>query len=74
MRGTNSSRYRAGWLLTTEPDEDLITLSEHAWSEIFLGMTSKRVYKVVKKTKDWYRFAWVATRPDGVGFATHEEH
>jgi hypothetical protein len=55
-----ASDYAAGWLLTSEPKENLILISGHAWSEVFIGVETKRIFKIVKKNKEWYRFAWIS--------------
>lgn len=60
MGQQDPSKYSAGWLLTSEPKEDLILISGHAWSEVFIGVNTKRIYKIVKKSKEWYRFAWIS--------------
>lgn len=60
MAKKKASDYSAGWLLTSQPDEELIPISGHAWSEVYIGVESKRIFKVVKKTKEWYRFAFIA--------------
>ncbi len=51
--------YAAGWLqISAEPGEDLIRLSGHVWSDVFIGVESRRVYKRVKKANEWFRFAF----------------
>lgn len=61
-----ASDYAAGWLLTSEPEEELILISGHAWSEVFIGVKTKRIFKIVKKTREWYRFAWIAASATSV--------
>ena len=60
--GTKSEKYSAGWLSHPgEPDEDLIRLGGFAWSELYVGAQTKRIYKSIKKTDEWFRFAFVQT-------------
>ena len=60
--GPKTEKYAAGWLAHPgEPDEDLIRLGGFAWSELFVGAHTKRIYKSIKNTGEWYRFAFVQT-------------
>ena len=61
-KGTKTDRYAAGWLAHPgEPEEDLIRLGGFAWSELYIGAHTKRIYKAIKNTGEWFRFAFVQT-------------
>jgi hypothetical protein len=61
-KGTESANYAAGWLAHPgKPDEELIRLGGFAWSELYVGAHSKRIYKTIKNTGEWFRFAFVQT-------------
>jgi hypothetical protein len=66
VRGGRTSpgteKYAAGWLSHPgKPDEDLIRLGGFAWSELYVGANSRRIYKSIKNTGEWFRFAFVQT-------------
>lgn len=66
LRGGRASsgteKFAAGWLAYPgKPDEDLIRLGGFAWSELFVGAQSRRIYKSIKNTGEWFRFAFVQT-------------
>ena len=61
-KGSESQKYAAGWLAHPgTPDEDLIRLGGFAWSELFVGAHTRRIYKSIKNTGEWFRFAFVQT-------------
>lgn len=55
------AKYSAGWLAIPGggPDEDLIRLGGFAWSELYVGADTKRIFKQIKNTGEWFRFAFV---------------
>jgi hypothetical protein len=58
----SSSKYAAGWLkVPDQPGEDMIRLGGYVWSEMFVGAETRRIYKHVKKTGEWFRFAFIIT-------------
>jgi len=60
-KGPGTDKYAAGWLQAPEPAEDLVRLGGFAWSELFVGAQTKRIYKQIKNTGEWFRFAIVVT-------------
>lgn len=55
----NNQKYAAGWLYYPgEPDEDVVFLVGTAHSEIFFAVETRRVFKQIKSTKEWFRFAF----------------
>ena len=60
-KGPGNDKYAAGWLNAPEPNEDLVRLGGFAWSELFVGTQSKRIYKQIKNTGEWFRFAFIVT-------------
>lgn len=61
-KGAETEKYAAGWLAHPgEPEEDLIRLGGFAWSELYVGAQTKRIYKSIKNTGEWFRFAFVQT-------------
>lgn len=58
---TRTDKYAAGWLASPgEPEEELIRLGGYAWSELFIGVHSNRIYKKIKNTGEWFRFAIIS--------------
>lgn len=61
-RASSGEKFAAGWLAyPNKPDEDLIRLGGFAWSELFVGAQTRRIYKSIKNTGEWFRFAFVQT-------------
>jgi hypothetical protein len=61
-KGAGTANYAAGWLAHPgKPEEELIRLGGFAWSELFVGTQSKRIYKSIKQTGEWFRFAFIQT-------------
>jgi hypothetical protein len=53
--------YAAGWLAVNDkPTEDLVYLGSSAYSALYIGTETRNVYKTIKRTGDWFRFAFMS--------------
>jgi hypothetical protein len=61
-KGDKPAVYAAGWLAVDGPsDEDMIRVAGSTHSEIFLTAETRNIFKQLKKTGEWYRFAYMLT-------------
>ena len=58
---TAASEYAAGWLVVPggQPEEDLVYLAGSAYTTLYVGAKSKTIYKTLKNSGEWFRFAFV---------------
>jgi hypothetical protein len=56
-----SATYASGWLAVDGPPEgeDLVRLGGSVYSILFLAADTRNVYKQLKKTDEWFRFAFI---------------
>lgn len=55
-----SEKFSTGWLEADAPhNDDIVLVSGHTWSSVYLHVQAKTIYKYVVNAKQWYRFTVV---------------
>lgn len=59
-KSNQDEAYAAGWLVISDrPEEDLLRLGGSVHSEMYVGAQSRNIFKTIKRTGEWFRFAFV---------------